>query len=259
MAEGLEVRGVSKRFQGVQALRSVTLDVQPGEVLGIIGPNGAGKSTLLGALTGFIPIDEGEIRCAGERIDGRGPAAIAAAGYAVRTFQTTRVLDLSGRDNVTVGAHRFGWRSVLTSLFAPTRRNERHEEKVLEERASAAWEALGLPDPGTGGLNDADAGTLRLLQICRAVAAGSRILLLDEPTAGLDRAAARDVCTAVRSLRDQGVGVVLVEHDLGIVRQVCDRVAVLSGGEIVAIGSPAEVAANPATAAVYAGQEAAWI
>jgi ABC-type branched-subunit amino acid transport system ATPase component len=256
---GLEARQVSKRFQGVHALRDVNLTVRPGEVVGIVGPNGAGKSTLLGALTGFVPIDSGEIWCAGERIDGRKPDAIAAAGLVVRTFQSTRVLELPGRDNVVVGTHRFGWRSVLGSLFAPWRRGECREEGALEDRARVAWETLGLPDPADLDLDDADAGTLRLLQICRAVAADPRVLLLDEPTAGLDRKAAEAVCGAVRSLRERGTGVALVEQDLGIVRRVCDRVVVLAAGEIIADGSPEQVAADPATASVYAGQEAAWI
>lgn len=254
----LEAHGVTKRFHGLLALSDVSITVAAGEVVGVIGPNGAGKSTLLGALSGFVPIDRGAITCDGIRIDGRPADRIAAAGLVARTFQATRLMDLDGRSNVVVGAHRFGRRSLLRTMLSPRRRDENAEEAKLLERARAAWELLGLPDPVSITLEHADSGTLRLIQIARVLAVEPRVLLLDEPTAGLDRRGAAEVCGAIAALRGRGVAVGIVEHDLAVVQDTCDRVVVMDQGRVIAAGPPADVVREPAVAEIYAGQEGAW-
>jgi ABC-type branched-subunit amino acid transport system ATPase component len=256
-ATGLVVKGVRKSFDGLHVLRGVSFTVDAGEVVGMIGPNGAGKSTLLSILTGSLPADVGEMSCLGVSIAGRSPEYLAGEGLVCRTMQSTRVLDLEATQSLLVGGHRFGNRSFLGSLFAPTSRRARREEATIGERVDRARAILELPVPVPG--DSPDAGTLRLWQICRAVAVGTGVLLLDEPTAGLDQKGSESVCQALRRLRTAGIAVVVIEHDMAVVRKVCDRVVVLADGVIIADGSPESIRNNSEVAKAYAGQEAAWI
>jgi ABC-type branched-subunit amino acid transport system ATPase component len=254
---GLVVRGIRKSFDGFQVLRGVSFEVRAGEVVGIIGPNGAGKSTLLAILTGFLSADEGEASCMGVPIDGRRPEKLAGQGLVCRTMQSTRVLNLEATQSLLIGGHRFGSRGFFSTLFALSSRSTRREDDVIREQVDKARAILNLPAPVRGELPDA--GALRLWQICRAVAVGTGVLLLDEPTAGLDQRGSESVCEALIRLRDAGIAVAVIEHDMAVVRRVCDRVVVLANGVIIADGSPETIRSNPEVAKAYAGQEAAWI
>jgi len=248
-----EGRGVTLRFGGVTALRDVAFSVAPGTLQAVIGPNGAGKTSLFNGITGFYRLDAGEISLEGQRLSGLPPHEVSRAGI-VRTFQNLEIFsNMTALENVVTGAHRRGGYGLLASLLRlPSFRRREHE---LAEEALGLLEFVGLP-----GLSGAPAASLpygsqRLLEIARALAAEPRILLLDEPAAGLNRRETEAVGALVRRIVARGVTVVMVEHDMDLVMGVSDRVLVLNYGEVLASGTPAEVQRNPAVVAAYLGEE----
>lgn len=247
----LQATGVVRRFGGVVALDGVNLDVQPGTITAVIGPNGSGKTTLLNTLSGAYRPQAGHIALDGHALVGLRPHRIARLGLA-RTFQNIRLFgDLSVLDNVRVGASR-GRGSTLAAILFGTRAHHA-AEAALTEAAHRALDTVGL-----AAFAGQRAGSLpyvrqRLLEIARAIAAAPRLLLLDEPAAGMNMTEAMQLMDLVRRLRDGGLTVVMVEHNMRLVMGVCERVSVLDFGRRIAEGTPDEVRADPAVIAAYLG------
>ncbi len=249
----LEVAGLSVRFGGVRALDGVSIRIRTGEVLGLIGPNGSGKTTLVNAITGIYPPDAGRIVLAGHDIARQKPHAIARLGIA-RTFQTAALVpEMSALDNVAVarGAAEVGLgRALCVGLRDSGRRHARVEAMALLERMGAARHAAApartLPP-----------GIARLVEIARALATDPRLLLLDEPAAGLNETEQAALARRLRSVADGGVALLVIEHNMRFLVSLADRMACLDYGKLIAAGSAAEVQADPRVIEAYLGAPAA--
>lgn len=245
----LEVRGVSKHFGGLVANRDMSLDLRAGEVLALIGPNGAGKSTLFNLISGVLPLTSGEIRFRGGRCDGLPARALAALGMG-RTFQHVKLLaDMTVLENVALGAHLRGRHGVLAAGL----HIDRYEEARLLDEARRCLERVGLEAHAQEAAGSLPLGKQRILEIARALAGDPDLLLLDEPAAGLRYLEKQALADLIRGLRADGMGVLLVEHDMEFVMELADRVVVMEFGETIAEGTPAEVQCNPAVLAAYLG------
>jgi sulfate-transporting ATPase len=244
----LQVRDVAVRFGGVRALAGVSLDVGPGEVVGLMGPNGAGKTTFIDAVTGFTRLHAGTIALDGARIDGLGARRRARLGLG-RTFQSLELFDqLSVLENLRAAADPRDPGAYLTDLLRPRR-------TPLSAAARSAIEMFELGDDLHRVPAELPYGRRRQVAIARAVAAEPSILLLDEPAAGLDETGTRELADLLRRLVDEwGIGVLLVEHDVPMLNRVCDRLVVLDFGAVIATGTPAEIRSDPAVVAAYLGE-----
>jgi branched-chain amino acid transport system ATP-binding protein len=250
----LEVRGVGKRFGGLQAVRDVSFAVRSGSIKAVIGPNGAGKTTLFHLLSGVTSPDAGEIRLRGEPIQGLPPHEIAARGLA-RTFQQIRLFaGMTALENVMVGRHvksRAGFWAGLLHLPSTWR-----EERSIRERARELLDFVGI-----GALADRDAvslsyGQQRAVELARALAAEPSLLLLDEPAAGLNLRETADAAKLIARIRaERGITVLIVEHDMELVMGISDEVAVLSYGELIADADPRTVQQDPHVVRVYLGED----
>ena len=243
MGSILEVRALSKRFGGLTAVSELDFEVREGEILGVIGPNGAGKSTTFNLIAGAYPASSGEVSFNGEPILGLAPHQIARRGI-LRTFQHNRPFEgMPVIDNVLVGAHRIFLKS-------------RGEEAARRARAAELIEFVGL-----GGLAQADVGTLsfgqgRLLEIARALAGEPRLILFDEPAAGLAPAELDRLAEIIRGIAERGIAVLLIEHDMHFLLPLAHRVVVLNFGAKIADGLPDEIRRNPAVMDAYLGSHA---
>ncbi len=247
----LEVRDLSRSFGGLRAVDSVSFDVEHGSISAVIGPNGAGKTTLFNCICGSIRPNGGAVRFKDTSIYGLPPHAIAAAGVS-RTFQNVKVFPhLSVLENVLVGRHRCSRAGFMAGmLMLPW---SVREEKENRERALAILEWLGVAH-----LADSPAGSLafgqqRAVELARALATEPRLLLLDEPAAGLNIHETAEVGRRISAIREQGITVLLVEHDMSLVMDICDRITVLSNGQRIAHGAPREIQRNPEVIKVYLG------
>ena len=239
------------RFGGVVALDDVTLDVRPGEVLGLIGPNGAGKTTFIDAVAGFVDVAPGgAVALDGEPIDRWSPTRRARAGLG-RSFQSLELFeDVTVRENLLVACDDHDPARYGLDLVHPGR-------PVLSPVAAAAVREFGLERDLDALPDSLPHGRRRLVAIARAVAASPSVLLLDEPAAGLAAIETEELGRLVRWLaHDVGLAVLMIEHDVGLVLSVCDRVAVLDFGAVIALGSPAEIAEDPAVISAYLGAPA---
>lgn len=247
----LSVERVTKRFAGVVAVNDASFAVAPGSITALIGPNGAGKSTLFNVITGFVRGDGGDVRFDGESIAGRAPHVIARRGL-VRTFQLTKALAvMSVLDNMLLAApHNPGERLVL----APLRPLWRGAERRARDRALELLEVFGL-----GALASDYAGTLsggqrKLLELARALMLDPKLLLLDEPLAGVNRTLAHSLLEHVNALRaERDVTILLVEHDMEVVMEHSDTVVVMAEGRVVTTGPPQEVQRDPRVVEAYLG------
>ena len=234
----LTLENVGVRYGGVDALRAVSLAVEPNHVLGLIGPNGAGKTTLINATTGLAPLAGGTISLDGKRIDGLPPHRIARAGIA-RTYQNIRLFGaLDVRANLAAGA------------FPRPGRPTTDELTTLLQRAGIAHVDLAAK---AGSL---PYGDQRRLEIGRALAAAPNVVMLDEPAAGMNPSETTRLVDTIRAIAATGIAVLLIEHDMTLVRAACDSVVVLNFGEIIARGTPSEVARDPVVVEAYLGSDA---
>lgn len=250
--EALSARDISIAFGGLRALDSVSITVPARHLVGLIGPNGAGKSTLFDVINGLRMADSGEVRLFGEDITRAEPWDRARLGLS-RTFQANRVsLELPAFDNLLAGAHQMIPGSLVGTILGLPR--ARAGERRAREVAGAVAELLDLTGGGDEPVGSLDFGTQRRVEIGRSIMSGPRLLLLDEPAAGLDSEEAAQLFALVRRLeRDLGLTVLLVEHYVKAVLENCDLVYVLNEGRLIASGSPEEIAVHPEVRAAYLG------
>ena len=250
----LSVRAVNRRFGGLQAVGDVSFDVARGSIKALIGPNGAGKTTLFNLISGFLPPDSGEIVFGGTAVQGMPPYAVAALGMA-RTFQHIRLFPkMTVLENVMVGRHVHGRAGFIAGMLnLPFTWKE---ERRIREKSFEILEMLDLADHARTEATSLAYGQQRVVEIARALACEPRLLLLDEPAAGLNMRETNEMGGRIAKIRDTGVTVLLVEHDMSLVMKISDEIVVLSYGQKIAEDRPLSIQKNPEVIRVYLGDEA---
>jgi len=249
----LEATGLSKSFGGVRATSDASFVVPPNSVTALIGPNGAGKTTLFNLITNLYPADAGEVRFFGASLAGCSPRTIARMGL-IRTFQSARIFPgMTALENVLAGAHlhvrSHAWQQMLWLPVA------RREEARLAGKAAALLELAGLAAFRDVAATELPMGAQKLLEVIRGLMAGPRLLLLDEPAAGLNDSETAQLGGLLSAVRDSGTTVMVVEHNMSLVMGIADRVIVLDAGNIVTAGTPAEIRRDPRVIEAYVGRD----
>ncbi len=250
----LEVKQLTRRFGGLVAVNQVSFSVQAGEIFGLIGPNGAGKTTLFNLLTGLIQPTGGHIMFDGASLSQQQPYQIAAKGIA-RTFQNIRLFkDLSAQENVLIAQHIHTRSGVFSGVLGLSPAPQ--EEREIRIKAAELLALVGLQDRTQEKAKNLSYGDQRRLEIARALALQPKLLLLDEPAAGMNPNEKQSLSAFIRDLRDRfDLTVLLIEHHVPLVMGLCDRIAVLDFGQLIALGEPAQVRTDPAVIAAYLGNE----
>jgi branched-chain amino acid transport system ATP-binding protein len=251
MTAVLKAGGLSVRYGGVHALSDVDLEVAEGQLVGLIGPNGAGKTTLVDAVTGFVDY-AGRVELDGRDLAGLPPHGRAALGLS-RTWQSTELFDdLSVRENLAVASHRPSFRETARELVSEQQETSSDGIGEALKLVELDWAADLMPE-------DLSQGQRKLAGIARAVAMGPRLLLLDEPAAGLDTGESEELGRRLRALADGGSSMLLIDHDMGLVLSICDRIVVLEFGKVIAAGPPDAVRRDPTVVTAYLGSAAAEV
>lgn len=250
----LEINNLSKRFGGLQAVKDVSFSVGSGAIKAVIGPNGAGKTTLFNLISGFLAPDSGAILFQGRSIHGRSPHEVAGFGLS-RTFQHIRLFArMSALENVMVGRHVRSSAGFLAGMLNLP--STRLEERDIREQAIKAMDFLGIAHLADEEATSLSYGQQRLVELARALAAEPAILLLDEPAAGLNMRETADLAELITKIRNKGITVLIVEHDMSLVMSISDEIVVLSYGEKIADDKPLAIQKNPHVIQVYLGEEA---
>jgi branched-chain amino acid transport system permease protein len=245
----LDVQSIRKTFGGLVAVNDISFQTRAGQVVGLIGPNGAGKSTTFNLVTSVLPLSSGEVRFRGEAIGGLSSRAIAERGMS-RTFQHVKMVpDMTVLENVALGAHLRGRKGAIAAML----RADRAEERQLLREAERQLRRVGMGDHLHELAGNLAMGQQRLLEIARALCADPAMLLLDEPAAGLRHKEKRALADVLRTLRDEGMSILLVEHDMDLVMDICDHIVVMEFGTYLMEGTPAEVQQSPEVRAAYLG------
>ncbi|MGB6240971.1 MAG: ABC transporter ATP-binding protein [Castellaniella sp.] len=249
----LELDRIGISFGGLRAVDNLSFQVKRGEIVGLIGPNGAGKTTVFNMITGVYQPTDGHIRWHGQDMTGQAPHRVAQAGIR-RTFQTIRLFtDMTVLENVIAGQHllmRQSWWQGL--LRTPA---QRQEEKALVERAMIVLEQLDLADVAQEIATSLPYGAQRRVEMARTLVAKPELIILDEPAAGLNEQESAGLNDTIRAIRDQGITVILVEHDMSVVMNVTDNIVVINFGKKIAEGKPEEIRTNPLVIEAYLGQD----
>src|SRR5271166_2593625 len=252
-APALNVVNVTKKFGGLAAVSNVTLEVPDGSVTALIGPNGAGKTTLFNLITNLFPPTSGEMYFYGASLDRLSPRRIAGLGL-IRTFQTARVFPgMTVLENVLVGGHRHVRRHAVEQMLWLA--SARREEREMTAKVDAFLDIAGLSRFRDDAATDLPMGAQKLLEVIRALMARPRLLLLDEPAAGLNDSETAELASLLRAVRSNGVTVMVVEHNMSLVMGVADHVIVLDAGYLVASGTPQEIRRNKRVIEAYVGQD----
>ena len=247
----LVLQNVSRRFGGLYAVRNVTLEVPPGQITGLIGPNGAGKSTVVNLIAGLLKLDEGSVQLDGNDLSILPPHHIANAGVA-RTFQNIRLLkEASVLANVMAGLHRHDRTSLAAQLLGLPA--TRQQEARFTTRATALLGEFKMNDYRDRLAGELSYGHQRRVEIMRALAIDPKVLLLDEPIAGMNDVESADLALNFRALAKRGLAVLLIEHNVRFVADLCERIYVLSSGELIASGRPGDVLRNASVIEAYLG------
>ena len=254
MSNILETSGLTVTFGGLNACDKVDLIVPEGKFVGLIGPNGAGKTTFIDAITGYVPTSAGNAVFNGEDIGELKPHERAQRGL-VRTFQSLELFeDLSVRDNLLVAGYDTRWYSFLLDMIYMPRKDQKVEEQI-----EWALDIMGLNDVADAMPSDLSHGRRKLVGVARALAASPKLILLDEPAAGLDTAESQILGGHLREFLDNDMSVFLIDHDMGLVLSVCDYIYVLDFGKIIAEGTPQEIRESETVKKAYLGEEAGEI
>ena len=251
--DNLQVKSVSVSFGGVQAVRNVSFTVEPGRIVGLIGPNGAGKSSLLNCISGLSRPDAGSVMLGSKELVGLRPDQIAECGLG-RVFQHPEVIgELSVLDNLLVACHRNLQFSVLSEMLGLP--SVRQAEMKAREEVEKVARLVGLHESLQMNAASLPYGHRKLLELGRVILLGSKLLLLDEPIAGLNEAEIEQLAQLIMTLRSKGnFSVLLVEHNMGLVRQLCDEAVVLDAGQVIAQGTPEQVLNDPKVLLAYLGE-----
>ena len=248
----LEMQNVEKNFGGVRAIDNFSVTLEPGKIHGLIGPNGAGKTTIFNNITGIYAPDSGKIIFNGTDITGSAPHRVAQLGIG-RTFQNIRLFsNLSVLSNVVIASNLDATYNLADAMFKTKKYKER--EKHLEEKAMDLLDVVGLADKANEQASSLPYGHQRKLEIARALATNPKLLLLDEPAAGMNPNETDELMQTVRSVRDQfGIAILLIEHDMNFVMGICEEITVLDYGRVIARGDGKAIRNNPKVIAAYLG------